>query len=235
MYIEVLMALNALLATVLIRVACSIFFVPLRKVETTFVFLLASLLIWYPVLTICILLTGFIWRFRKRADQAIKIISLLVVLVFTSGGMIQLFQLSKWGVVVFLVISLVMVRLGRSIFLLKHAHQHLYEVTCGELVLNGYWDTGNFCSEPLSSLPVHFIQQDILESYPHLFHKTSRQAAITTVSSEKQLPLYRAEQPVRYKGKTLPLGLFAPLEAVELPFQSHILFHHITFSKGGVS
>ncbi|XKH51494.1 hypothetical protein LG275_04630 [Chryseomicrobium palamuruense] len=74
----------------------------------------------------------------------------------------------------------------------------------GSLRVQAFWDSGNLCTEPISSLHVHFIRQELLDQYPSLFIPTNRRVAASSISDIEFFTLVKPAKPLYCHGK--PLG-----------------------------
>lgn len=166
--------------------------------------------------------------FSTKRKAFVKFLFLSAILLFTVGGVVEVVSVNPFLMFFLISIALVIVRLGKSVFIQHHAHHFIKEVTCGPLTIKGYWDSGNQCTDPLSSEPVHFIHQDLLEQYPELFAKTKRLLSLSTVTSSDLYPLYEIRQPLASEG-TILVGRFVAPVKITFPFDSQVLLHHYAF------
>lgn len=235
MYIEWLILLNLFVTVVTIQTASGLLMMRWTKLQYSMVLLFSSLLLFYPAISLGGIMIIFVIHFKRQMLLMSKFLLVLAILIILTGGIVQFPVNQYYLIILFLVIMLVTIRLGRSLYAQHHAFRNVINVTCGKLTIQGYWDSGNLCQEPLSSLPVHFIQQELLEKHPELFEKTARIAPLNTITTSSHLPLYRLVSPLVWEGKKLPTSYFAPISQTEFPFKAQILFHQLTFHfSGGV-
>lgn len=228
MYIEVIILLNSFLVVLIVVSTTRLLMVQLSRMKLFLIFLSSLLVTWYPVLSILLLGVLIFQFFAANRKGFIKFMLLSGILLFTTGGVVEFVSVRPMLLIVLIGLALLSVRLGKSLFIERHANQFIKEVTCGPLTVKGYWDSGNQCTEPLSSEPVHFIHQDIIEQYPELFAKTKRLLSLSTVTSNDLYPLYEIRQPLSSGGNVIVGRYVAPVKTA-FPFESQLLLHHYAF------
>ncbi|MFC4354378.1 sigma-E processing peptidase SpoIIGA [Chryseomicrobium palamuruense] len=228
MYIEVIILLNSFLVLLIIVTATRLLMLRISRLKLFVLFLSSLPLIWYPLLSLLLLTVLIVLFFASDRRSLLKLMLISCMFLFTIGGVIQLVAIRPLLLFITLLIALLTVRVGKSLFIQHHAKSFVKEVTCGPLTIKGYWDTGNQCTDPLSSEPVHFIRQDVIEQYPELFAKTKRLLSLSTVTTSDLYPLYEIVEPLSSEGSILAGRYVAPVKT-NFPFESQVLLHHYAF------
>lgn len=225
MYIEWIVAIHTAVMMATLHVASKIMLTRFSAVLQTILFVCSVLSFWWPVASLLAIFVATYFHFRTKLREYLKFVLLTTMVCTFLGGWIELqanyAELALVGVVMLLLV----VRIGRSVWIEYATVQHTRQLRLGKLPLQGYYDSGNFCLEPLSALPVHFIREDVVKQYPELFERTIYSTSITTMTTANVIPLIKPTVPLLYQDTPLTDCFFASIATKEFPLNSDILLH----------
>jgi len=225
-----MVVLNSLLTYTTLRATAKLLLLELSGFQSMLLVLLSISFFWWPLLSLVGMGIVIVVQMKGNAQLIGKYILIVCLVTLIIGGCVQLASSSIMMTSFVLLTLLLVVRIGRSLFISSHAFQHVHEIKVGNLQLKAYWDSGNLCREPLSSLPVHFIRQEVVAEHPHMFQQSWRQVATATVAKGESFTLVKPLVPIYCQGKPLPPCYLAPIAKTTLPFESDILLHNFIYN-----
>lgn len=226
MYIEWIVGIHTAVMMATLHVASKIMLTRFSAVLQTVLFVVSVVSFWWPVASLLIIFVATYYHFRKKLREYVKFVLLTTMVCMFLGGWIELQANYMELAFVAVVLLLLAVRIGRSIWIDHATVQHRRQLRLGQLPLYGYYDSGNFCLEPFSALPVHFVKADVVEKYPELFEPTVYSTSITTMTTANVIPLLKPTVPLVYQDTPLTDCFFASVATKEFPLNCDILLHH---------
>ena len=226
LYIEWIVAIHTAVMMATLHIASKIMLTRFSALLQSILFVFSMISFWWPVASLVAIFAATFVHFRTKLREYVKFVLLTTLICIFLGGWIELqssnAELALVGVVMFLLI----VRIGRTVWMEYATVQHTRQLRLGQLPLKGYYDSGNFCLEPLLALPVHFIREDVVKKHPELFEPTIYSTSITTMTTASAIPLIKPTVPLLYQGAPLTDCFFASVATKEFPLNSDILLHH---------
>lgn len=226
MYIEWIIAVNCILAIGVLHVSAKILFKSFSVRQLIILLLLASGLVLWPLLAGIGIVLVILFSFKKDYYSTAKFFGISFCLLLVVGGALQLVQQSPLWTIGAVICAICCLRIGRSTLLSHHTKKCVREIHIGSLRVQAFWDSGNLCTEPISSLPVHFIRQELLDQYPSLFIPTNRRVAASSISDTEFFTLVKPAKPLYCHGKPLAPCYIAPFTNHHLPLDTDMLLHH---------
>lgn len=226
MYIEWIVGIHTVVMMATLHGASKIMLTRFSAGLQTILFVFSILSFWWPVASLLAIFVTTYLHFRTKLREYLKFVMLTTIVCMFLGGWIQFQERYAELALVGVVVLLLVVRVGRSMWIELATVQHTRQLKLGQVPLKGYYDSGNFCSEPLSALPVHFIREDVVKRHPELFECTIYSTSITTMTTANILPLIKPTVPLLYQGTPLTDCFFASVATKDFPLNSDILLHH---------